>query len=111
VESTEGLTTAWNAGKAQRLRWGIAEVPASGSKRSAGQTRFVCCAGFPAYLKWFSTPFAQLMAAYLHKCCAQRKGAVITATASHPKTFDARLPVSSVRSSFTLGLLGVLATK
>jgi dolichol-phosphate mannosyltransferase len=58
VESAEGFTYSLELlVKAQRLRWGIAEVPARWFERSAGQSRFRVLRWIPAYLKWFFYAF------------------------------------------------------
>jgi hypothetical protein len=59
VESTEGFTYSLELlVKAHRLRWAIAEVPASWFERAAGKSRFKVLKWMPAYLKWYFYAFA-----------------------------------------------------
>jgi glycosyltransferase involved in cell wall biosynthesis len=58
VESTEGFTYSLELlVKAQRLRWGIAEVPAQWFERRAGQSRFKVLRWIPGYLTWYFYAF------------------------------------------------------
>jgi dolichol-phosphate mannosyltransferase len=58
VESAVGFTYSLELlVKVQRLRWGIAEVPARWFERSAGQSRFRVLRWIPAYLRWFFYAF------------------------------------------------------
>jgi glycosyltransferase involved in cell wall biosynthesis len=59
VESNQGFTYSLELlVKVQRLRWGIAEVPARWFERKAGQSRFRVLGWIPAYLTWYLYAFA-----------------------------------------------------
>jgi glycosyltransferase involved in cell wall biosynthesis len=65
VESSEGFTYSLELlVKAQRLRWGIAEVPAQWFERRSGRSRFHVLRWIPAYLRWvlyaFGTAYGRL---------------------------------------------------
>lgn len=58
VESSVGFTYSLELlVKVQRLRWGVAEVPARWFERTAGQSRFRVLRWLPAYLTWFFYAF------------------------------------------------------
>lgn len=71
IESSQGFTYAIELlVKCHRLRWKIAEVPASWYERNKGKSRFRLFKWFPDYLRWY---FYGFMTTYLKKTPASVK--------------------------------------
>jgi len=71
IESSQGFTYAIELlVKCHRLRWKIAEVPASWYERNKGKSRFRLFKWFPDYLRWY---FYGFMTTYFRKTPASVK--------------------------------------
>jgi len=65
IESTQGFTYAVELlVKCHRLRWNVAEIPASWYRRASGESRFNLRKWLPYYARWF---FYALATTYLRK--------------------------------------------